>query len=135
MLVTEGKRGADDNNSDDDEKKMLCRKFHDNSLRPASAWVMVTSSVNSSAAPRREAVRDPRHLQARPRQPLRQIMARRVALHVRAQRDDDLLDRFLRQPRLQFLDSQILRLHAVQRRNLSAQHVILARVSVAISPP
>src|SRR4051812_19492452 len=74
----------------------------------------------------RQAVSNAGDGEAGSREPLRQIKAGRVALHVSAKSDHDFFDGFGFETPLQFGDSEVIRFHAVQRRNLSPQSVIFA---------
>ena len=70
--------------------------IHFISLRPASAWPRVTSSVIPVRC-RPGSLRDA-GTSRRVAQPFRQIVAGRIAFHVGPQGDHDFLDRFLGQP-------------------------------------
>ena len=92
-------RNANDNrNQCDGDSSFEIRHsaFHSISRRPSSARLRVSSSANSSPLPagRPKPMRE--IFSPAARQPLRQIIARRVAFHVRAERDDDFADRLRR---------------------------------------
>ena len=71
-------------------------------------------------------MRDAGHLHAFWREAFREVVTRGIAFHVRAERENDFLDRLCTEALLEICDSQILRLHAVERRNLAAKHVKLS---------
>jgi hypothetical protein len=66
-------------------------------------------------APGGQTEADAGNLQAGPCQPLREITAGGIAFHVRAEGDDDFLDRFAHQSFFQIRDPQVVRLNAVER--------------------
>ena len=54
--------------------------------------------------------------------PLREIIAGGIALHIRTERENDFIH--IRQARLKFANPKILGIHAIERRDFSAQHMV-----------
>ena len=73
-----------------------------------------------------QAVRDASDLQSGAGEPLGEVAAGRIALDIGAQGDDDFLNALLAKTFLELSDAQIFRADAIQRGDLSAEHMVLA---------
>src|SRR5688572_10910004 len=81
------------------------------------------------SAARGQTVSDSRDLDLFAAKPLREIETGGVTLHVRAQSQNDLSNGIAGETLLQFSDTQIFGSNAVERRDLSPQHMELAAIA------